>query len=123
MRQINFILCAALWCTGAIGQNCDFKEYKAIDGLKAQMTGGALEVAWRGDGDQELRASFTIRDGQPTVHELAARKGQGNWIVLGRELTPEFEVTSGLRRMSDQQAGPLKLANIPITPEIVEKEK
>ena len=87
------------------------------------MSGGALEIAWRGDGDQQLRASFTIRDGQPTVHELAARKGQGNWIVLGRDLTPEFEVTSGIRRMSDQQAGPLKLAKIEITPEIVEKEK
>src|SRR5437016_5370044 len=123
MRHINFILCAALFCTAAIAQNCDFKEYKAIDGLKAQMTAGALEIAWRGDTDQQLRASFTIRDGQPTVHELAARKGQGNWIVLGRDLTPEFEVTSGLRRMSDQQVGPLKLAHIPITPEIVEKEK
>jgi hypothetical protein len=123
VRQINLILCAGLWCGAAIGQNCDFKEYKAIDGLKAQMSGAVLEIAWRGDGDQQLRASFTIRDGQPTVHELAARKGQGNWIVLGRELTPEFEVTSGIRRMSDQQAGPLKLAKIAITPEIVEKEK
>jgi hypothetical protein len=123
MRQIGFILCAALWCGAAIGQNCDFKEYKSIDGLKAQMTGGVLEVSWRGDGDQQLRASFTIRDGQPTVHELAARKGEGNWIVLGRDLRPEFEVTSGIRRMSDQQAGPLKLAKIEITPEIVEKEK
>jgi hypothetical protein len=123
MRQIGFLLCAALSCGAAIGQNCDFKDYKAIDGLKAQMSGGALEVAWRGDGDQQLRAAFTIRDGQPTVHDLAARKGQGNWIVLGRDLTPEFEVTSGIRRMSDQQAGPLKLAKIEITPEIVEKEK
>jgi hypothetical protein len=123
MRQIGFILAAALWGGAAIGQNCDFKDYKAIDGLKAQMSGGALEIAWRGDADQQLRASFTIHDGQPTVHELAARKGQGNWIVLGRDLTPEFEVTSGIRRMSDQQAGPLKLAKIEITPEIVEKEK
>ena len=123
MRQSPILLCAALWCGAVSGQNCDFKEYKAIDGLKAQMSGGTLELAWQGDHDQQLRASFTIRNGQPTVHELAARKGQGSWIVLGRDLTPEFEVTSGLRRMSDQQAGPLKLAKIAITPEIVEKEK
>ena len=103
MRQISFILGAAL-CGGlATAQNCDFKDYKAIDGLKAQMTAGAVEITWRGDGDQELRASFTIRDGQPTVHELAARKGQGNWIVLGRDLTPEFEVTSGPK--GDQAQG------------------
>src|SRR5260370_34449077 len=110
MRQIQILLCAALWCGAASGQNCDFKEYKAIDGLKAQMSGGALEIAWQGDRDQQLRVSFTIRNGQPTVHELAARKGQGSWIVWGRDPTPEVAVTSGILRMSDQQARPLKLA-------------
>src|SRR5260370_34390562 len=106
MRQIQILLCAALWCGAASGQNCDFKEYKAIDGLKAQMSGGALEIAWQGDRDQQLRVSFTISNGPPTVHELAARKVQGSCIVLGRDLTPELEVTSGVRRMSDQQGGP-----------------
>src|SRR5260370_17154406 len=79
MRQIQILLCAALWCGAASGQNCDFKEYKAIDGLKAQMSGGALEIAWQGDRDQQLRVSFTIRNEQPTGHELAAPKGQGTW--------------------------------------------
>src|SRR5260370_35317290 len=101
MRQIQILLCAALWCGAASGQNCDFKEYKAIDGLKAQMSGGALEIAWQVDSDQQLRVSFTIRNGQPTVHELAARTGQGNWIGWGRDITPEIKKRRGLWQLSD----------------------
>ena len=123
MRLTVWMLLAGLSCGAGAAQNCDFTNYKPADGLKAEMTGGALEVSWRGDRDQQLRASFTIRDGQPTVRELAARKGQGSWISLGRDLTPEFEVVSGVRRMSDQQAGPLRALKIAITPEVVEKEK
>jgi hypothetical protein len=106
-----------------MAQNCEFKEYKAIDGLKAEVKNGALEVSWRGERDQQLRASFTIPDGQPTVHELAVRKGQGSWIVLGRDLTPEFQVTSGVRRLSEQQAAPLRALKIALTPEVIDREK
>jgi hypothetical protein len=95
-------------------QNCDFKAYKAGDGLKAEMNAGILQLSWQGYSDQQLRAQFTIRNGQPTIHELAVRKGSANWIVLGRDLTPEFEVTSGVRRMSEQQAGPLRALKIQI---------
>jgi len=117
-------LICLFFCVGAaMAQNCEFKEYKAIAGLKAEMKNGALEVSWRGERDQQLRASFTIRAGQPTVHELAVRKGQGSWIVLGRDLTPEFQVTSGVRRLSEQQAAPLRALKIALTPEVIDREK
>jgi len=114
---------AVLACSAASAQNCDFKDYKPTDGLKAEMQSGVLELAWQGYGDQQMRAQFTVRGGQPAIHELAARKGSGHWIVLGRDLTPEFEVTSGVRRMSEQQAAPLRALKIQITPEVIEKEK
>jgi len=117
------MLCTALGCRAAIAKPCDFSEYNATENLKAEMSGDVLQVTWRGDGNQQLRASFAIRDGQPLVQELAARKGQGHWIVLGRTLIPEFEVTSGVRRMSEQQASPLRALNIAITPEVIEREK
>ena len=103
--------------------NCDMREYKALDGLKAEMRNGSLELSWRGAPGQELRAAFVIRQGQPVVAELAARKTGGNWIVLGRDLTPEFEVTSGKRRLSEQQMAPLRALGIKLTPEVVEREK
>jgi hypothetical protein len=59
----------------AQGLNCDLKSYKAQDGLTAGIREGALELQWAGERGEQLRASFTIRGGQPVVHELAARKG------------------------------------------------
>ena len=123
MHRQSALMLAVLACSAASAQNCDFKDYKPTDGLKAEMQSGVLELAWQGYGDQQLRAQFTVRGGQPTIHELAARKGSGHWIVLGRDLTPEFEVTSGVRRMSEQQAAPLRALKIQITPEVIEKEK
>src|SRR6202030_2907229 len=126
MPRLNRLpMCLALFCGLAKGQtlNCDLQAYKATDGLKAEMRGGALEFIWRGEGDQQLRAQFTIRDGQPVVQELAVRKGSGQWVVLGNSLQPEFHVTSGKRRMSIAMANQFKLLNIPVTPELYDKEK
>lgn len=103
--------------------NCDLKEYQAADGLKADLRSGALEVSWRGERDHDLRAIFTLRDGSPLLRELAARKSGGRWIVLGRDLSPEFEVTSGRRRMSEQQLAPLRELKIALTPELIEREQ
>ena len=103
--------------------NCDLKEYKPLEGLKAEMRSGALELTWAGARGQELRAGLTIRDGQPVVTELAARKTGGAWISLGRNLTPEYQVTTGVRRLSEQQMAPLRGLGIALTPEVVDREK
>jgi hypothetical protein len=102
--------------------NCDLKDYKSADGLKAEVRGDALNIEWRGERNEQLRAVFAIRDGQPLVRELAARKN-GGWVTLGRDLTPEFDVTSGRRRLSTQQAQPLRKLNIELTPEVIDREK
>jgi hypothetical protein len=79
--------------------------YKSVDGLRATASGGGVTLTWTGESGQELRAQFALHDGQPVVEELAARKaggtgGGGGWVVLGKDLTPQFEVTTGRRRMS-----------------------
>lgn len=103
--------------------NCDLAGYKSQDGLKAQMRSGVLEVTWQGERREQLRALLTVRDGQPVVQELAAKKDGGNWIVLGGNLSPEFQITSGVRRLSDQQMAPLRARGVELTPEVVEREK
>ena len=102
---------------------CDLAGYKAMDGLKAQVKSGVVEVEWTGERREQLRASFGIRDRQPVVEELAARKEGGSWIVLGKNLSPEFEVTTGIRRISTQRTAPLKEMNVALTPELVDREK
>src|SRR3954453_15044963 len=103
--------------------NCDLAGYKAQDGLKAQMRGGLLEVTWQGERREQLRAVFSIRDGQPVVQELAVRKDGAAWIALAGTLSPEFQITSGVRRLSDQQIAPLKELGVALTPEVIEREK
>jgi len=99
------------------------KQYKPAEGLTAENRDGALQLAWQGERGDQLRASFTIREGQPMVVELAARGGSGAWKILGRNLTPEYELTSGVRRMSEQQLGPLREMKAALTPELIEREK
>jgi len=121
----RLIMLAALSAAAAHAQdlNCDLSAYHAQDGLHAQTRAGALELTWQGERGDQLRARFTIRNAQPIITELAARKTGGNWIVLGTNLTPEFEITSGVRRLSEQQMAPLRDLKIELTPEVVEREK
>ena len=89
----------------AQGVNCNMQDYKAVDGVRAVADGKSVTLEWQGEGAQVLRAQFGLRDGQPVVEELAARKAGGAgaggaWVVLGKDLTPEFQVTTGRRRMS-----------------------
>jgi hypothetical protein len=102
---------------------CDFSNYKPMEGLKAESRNGALEVAWRGEAGQELRAAFAVREGQPEIQQLSVRKGGGAWAALGSDLRPEFHVTSGKRRLSQAQATQFKLLNIEVTPELYDREK
>ncbi|HEY7306854.1 MAG TPA: hypothetical protein VH601_22200 [Bryobacteraceae bacterium] len=86
---------------------CNFDSYKPVEGLRADMNGGTLEMTWQGEAGQELQALFSIRDGDPLVQQLAARHGD-TWHVLGKDLTPDFQVTTGRRRISATQRNLLK---------------
>ena len=68
----------------------------------------SVEVSWPGEQGQQNRARFALRDGQPVVAELAARKPGGAWIELGKGLAPDFEVTTGRRRISTTELEILK---------------
>ena len=115
------ILCSAAAMSANL--NCDLSEYRSSDGLAATVNGAGLQLVWQGDRGLQLRALFTIRDGQPVVAELAVRNPTGAWAVLARDLTPEFEVTSGRRRISEQQLEPLRQLGMALTPEFLEAEK
>ena len=98
-------------------------QYKAASGLTAAIEQGALAVTWNGSNGSELRARYGIDNGQPVVRELAVRKTGGQWAPLGQNLTPEFYVKSGVRRMTTQQGAPLRDLGVDITSEVIEKNK
>ena len=92
-----------LLCAGAAvaqAQSCDMKDWKPIAGVSVTASHSGVEIVWPGEHGQQNRARFALRDGQPVVEELAAKKASGAWIVLGKNLQPEFQVTTGRRRIS-----------------------
>src|SRR5262245_59530673 len=106
----------------AASMDCDLSAYRAQAGLRAERSGDALIVSWTGERESELRASFAVADGVPVVRELAARRKGGAWQILGRSLVPEFDVTSGRRRISSQQLAPLRELG-QLDPSFLEREK
>ena len=100
---------------------CDLAGYKAASDLTASVTNNTLTVAWSGDRGQELRLRFAIVAGAPTIEELAVKKRGGAWSVLAANVTPDFRVVSGLRRMSNQQMAPLRGLGVELTNDIVDK--
>ena len=118
MKVRGLLLCWALVSAAAVGEtlNCNLQGYKPVEGLKAEANAQAATLTWSGESGQQLRAQFTIRNGQPIVQELAARATGGQWVVLGRNLLPDFQVTTGRRRISHTQLELIKQQGVD-TPE------
>ncbi|HET9179084.1 MAG TPA: hypothetical protein VFQ24_12070 [Terriglobia bacterium] len=125
MRICGLILSIAMLPALAAAQalRCNLQNYKPLDGLKAEVHGSALQVDWQGERGETLRAQFTLRDGVPTLQELAARKPGGQWVILGRDLQPEFQVTSGKRRIDRTMLGALKHAYGNVTQAMIDQQK
>jgi hypothetical protein len=102
---------------------CNLSQYKAASGLTATVEQDSLLVAWNGQNGADLRARYAIDGGQPVVRELAIKKAGGQWTTLGRNLTPEYHVVSGVRRMADDQANPLRAAGIQLTDDVINKHR
>ncbi len=102
---------------------CDLAQYKPASGLTAAIDGDQLAVSWTGQGASQLRARFAIIGGTPTIRDLSVRRGGGEWASLGQNLTPEYRVTTGVRRMSNDQANAFSSLGIDVTPEVLEKHK
>jgi hypothetical protein len=103
--------------------NCNLTEYKASTGLSAALEGDALTVSWSGQGTSQLRARFAINGGTPTIRDLSVRRGSGEWAMLGQNLSPEYRVVTGVRRMSNDQANALSSLGIDITQEVIDKNR
>jgi hypothetical protein len=110
MRLLGVVLGLGMFSVvgAAQGVNCDTQGYKPVDGLRAEAAQGAVTLTWQGEEKQELRAQFGLKNGKPVVEELAARKPGGIWVVLGKDLEPEFQVTTGKRRISKTELDILK---------------
>src|SRR5207247_338574 len=76
--------------------SCSLSQYKAAQGLTAAVDQNTLVISWSGQNGADLRAQFAIDNGQPIVRELAVRKAGAGWATLGKNLTAEYHVVSGI---------------------------
>src|SRR5436305_1747561 len=104
VRVITAALCAGFFAEMAPAQTVDMTGYRPQPGLVAVSEGGSLAVTWDGERGQELQARFSVVDGTPTVRELGVRNKGGARTTLGRDLVPEFGVTTGVRRTGHRLA-------------------
>ncbi|MGB6198655.1 MAG: hypothetical protein WA871_11625 [Candidatus Acidiferrales bacterium] len=131
MELRTLFLSLTLFCGAAVAahaqtktqaQTCDLHDYKAVTGVTATSSAGVVTLTWQGEAGAELRAKFAIVAAEPTVLELAARPNGGAWIVLGKNLSPDFQVTTGKRRISNKQLQLLKQMHLD-TPERIDADK
>jgi hypothetical protein len=76
----------------------DLSGYHSTAQLRARVDHDALVVEWTGESNRKLQASFGLENGTPVIRELSVRASEGGWSILGRGLTPCFEITTGIRR-------------------------
>src|SRR5207253_6491618 len=55
-----------------------------------------------GQNGADLRARFAIDNGQPMIRDLTVKKSGGQLTTLGKNLTPEYHVVSGIRRLGQE---------------------
>jgi hypothetical protein len=103
--------------------DCELGHYRSSPGLTAVLAQDALTVAWVGQGGTELRARYAINGQQPVIRDLAVRRTNGAWSVIGQDLTPEYHVVSGIRRLPNDQSGALQRLGVQITQEVIDKNR
>ncbi len=125
MKGLLGLIVAVLLAAAASADplNCDLVGYTAQDGLTVSVEADILTLGWTGDARADLRMRLVIQNAQPMVRELAIRRRGGAWAVLGQDLSPEYHVTSGIRRLSYQQSQPLEATGVEITQDVIDREK
>ena len=103
--------------------SCSMTGYRAEPGLVASFQGDTLTATWQGDKDDQVRLQIAIEGGVPTIRDLSIKPQGGRWFVVAGEISPEFRVVSGYRRMDFESLEPLEHLGVPITPAILEKDK
>ncbi len=103
------MVCALLVSSaaGADPLTCNLSGYKAMAGLTASVADNTLTVTWDGDNGTELRMRFGI-EARRADRFASSRSGRtaANGATLATNVTPEFRVVSGMRRITQQQLRP-----------------
>ncbi len=102
---------------------CDLSKYKPVTGLTARVDRDNLVVSWTGQGTTELRIRYAIDSREPILRELALHQAGREWMTIGENLRAEYDVATGIRRFSEQQAAPLRELGVKLTQEVIDRNR
>jgi hypothetical protein len=102
---------------------CDLSKVKSVAGLTARVQGNYLLVSWAGQDATELRMRYAIDSREPVVRELSIRQPGRQWMTIGEGLRAEYHVTTGIRRLSEQQAAPLRDLGVRLTDDVIDRNR
>ncbi len=122
-RSLRYLVFFVAFTSSSLALECDFGDYRATEGIRAESIDGDVSVEWQGAGDARLRAVFGVSGDQPVIRSLAALARAGHWAPLASNARPAFHVVEGRRRISYQQIRPMEALGRELTPEVEEAEK
>jgi hypothetical protein len=102
---------------------CNVAGFTPSSGIAASLATDTLTLTWDGDQGQEVRMRLGVVAGTPTIRDIAVRAKGGVWKIAGANMTPDYRVVAGFRRVTEQQLQPLRQLKIDITPALVESIK
>src|ERR1700687_998848 len=108
LAAVSSAFVAAVMCVASVHADplsCNLSAYKSAPGLTAAVEASALALTWDGEASGEVRMRLAINNGTPTIQDVSVRKKGGSWGTIASNLTPEYRVVSGWRRL-DQEAYP-----------------
>lgn len=98
--------------------SCRFDRYAASGAVRAAASPNAVDVSWTGADSQKLTMRLGVTGGKPMIEQLAIN---GQTVIENAGI--EFRVTTGYRRISEQQLEPLKELGVPLTDAEVDEHK
>jgi hypothetical protein len=105
------------------GAQCSLDSYKSQPGLQASSSTGGIALTWTGSEGVEFRARIRIVDGTPTIVVLDVKPARGTWRPLAVNLSPEFRIASGYRRLDNEAYPALQKSVGKVTQQVLDHYK
>ncbi|MCM5663184.1 hypothetical protein [Galbibacter mesophilus] len=114
---LAFSILISSFCNAQSITAYNLNNYTAQEGLNATVSNNTLTINWIGENDSKLRMAFKIVENTPTITQLSIKEKDSDWILLASNVISDYKVTTGLRRVTQQQTEPLEGLGIPLTEE------
>jgi hypothetical protein len=105
------------------GIACRVDGFNPSADFELNQESDALTLSWSGAEEERLRLSLAIVEQEPTIRELALRRGNSDWVGVLENAKFDYKIVEGLRRISNQQLAPLRDLGVELTPEVVNRHK